>query len=476
MGRKLHFLRKHPQAVALGLLTLLAFSARGAAVLALHSYEEPYTYEHGEIARNLVTGRGFTVHFLGVEGPTSQQAPVVPAALAVAYHFWGIETPAALLAFQLFQCLLGASVVPCVAALGWRLASHDTRVGWVAAAIAALHPVHVYMVTHVQVAVWATFGLVALVALVICLRTTQEAALRPAHTYLGAAVAGLLGGLLLLIEPIYALVMPLLAVALWIPVKRAETQWRPIHALGPVTLMTAVATLTVLPWLVRNYRVHGEPVFVKSTFGYAFWQGNHPRSWGTDKIPKASAYAMLDEHDGSWAGQHQALAEARSETLYIDDVLLKPHGYERFQNLSEPDRCRLLSAEVWPHITGDPGRYLRLSWQRLNFFWLCDRTNPKTFHPFYRWTSWLSFAFALAGLVLSWKDRARWWPVYGTVLLITAFHALTIVSARFRLPLEPLLAVAIALALLVGLQAAQKLLTGAWSLVRNRPSQASSTA
>jgi len=33
------------------------------------------------------------------------------------------------------------------------------------------------------------------------------------------------------------------------------------------------------------------------------------------------------------------------------------------------------------------------------------------------------------------------WPTIVTVLLIALFHALTIVSARFHIPLEPLLAV-----------------------------------
>ena len=51
--------------------------------------------------------------------------------------------------------------------------------------------------------------------------------------------------------------------------------------------MAGVALLVIAPWTVRNWLVHGEPVFIKSTFGYAFWQGNSPGSWGTDKVPKA---------------------------------------------------------------------------------------------------------------------------------------------------------------------------------------------
>ncbi len=430
-------MRNHQRAICLGLLIAAALLVRIAAVLVLQAYQEPYLYEHGEIASNLVQGRGFTVHFLGVEGPTSQQAPVIPYVLAAAYWIWGVNSPSALLAFQLLQCLIGAAVVPCVAMLGWRLVPQMPGVGWFAAVLAAFHPVHIYLVTHVQVVVWATLGLTALVTLVIYLRSSADANLA------GAACAGLLAGLLLLIEPIYAVVLPMLACALWIRVGERPT----LAGLRPVAVMTGVALLTVMPWLVRNYRVHGECVFVKSTFGYAFWQGNHPASWGTDKIPKPSALDMLTDHDGSWAGQHRAMAEARSETLYIDDVLLKPHGYARFQHLSEPQRSRLLGQEVWPHLTAHPDRYLKLCWQRLNFFWLCDKTNPKTYHPLYRLSAWLGCWMAVAGLVVSWSQRKQWWPVYATLLLVTGFHAMTIVSARFRVPLEPLSFVAIALLL-----------------------------
>ena len=39
---------------------------------------------------------------------------------------------------------------------------------------------------------------------------------------------------------------------------------------------------------------------------------------------------MRQQHDGTLAGMDRALWEARHETLYIDDVLLKPTGYREF--------------------------------------------------------------------------------------------------------------------------------------------------
>src|SRR6266436_557466 len=67
-------------------IILLAVAVRVAAVLVLRSYDVPRsTYEHGEIAANLLAGRGFTMQFLGAEGPTSQQAPVYPLLVTLVY-------------------------------------------------------------------------------------------------------------------------------------------------------------------------------------------------------------------------------------------------------------------------------------------------------------------------------------------------------------------------------------------------------
>src|SRR6266436_6235726 len=89
-------------------LIILAVAVRVAAVLVLRSYDVPRsTYEHGEIAANLLAGRGFTMRFLGAEGPTSQQAPVYPLLVTLAYAVGGVGTPRALLLLELGQSVLG---------------------------------------------------------------------------------------------------------------------------------------------------------------------------------------------------------------------------------------------------------------------------------------------------------------------------------------------------------------------------------
>ncbi len=418
--------------ISLVLLVGLALGLRLWVVSALFADHAGLVgYEHGRIAENLLSGRGFSIEFLGSEGPTSQQAPFYPLLLAAVWWCFGIATPQAILAVEVLQCIAGTALVLAVAWLGWSLLPDRPSVGWVAAVGAAVYPTHLYMVTHLQVALWAALVLTLLLA--VCVSPRWRA------TRGGAILAGCLAGTLLLIEPILALALPICAAAFWLG--EGEGSWRDRFSRAPlarVALMAAIAALIITPWTVRNWMVHGRPVPIKSTLGYAFWQGNNPASWGTDKIPKSSAERLRLEHDGSLRGMDRALWEARHETLYIDDVLLKPTGYREFAGLSEPQRSWLLGQRAWRFVRADPARYGRLCLRRLQYFLLFDETNPKAANRLYRISTvaWL----VLAGIGLS-ISRGRWrelWPTYAVFAVVALFHSLVIVSVRFRIPLEPL--------------------------------------
>jgi len=402
----------------------------GTVLLLSTEHHRPLAYEHGRIAENLLAGRGFTIEYLGVEGPTSQQAPFYPFFLAAIYAVTGVGTPAAVLAAQLIQCLAGTALVLAVIWLGWSLLPDRPAVGWLAGMAATVYPPHVYAVTHLQVALWAALLLTTLLAVV--------AAPRWRGSWRGALLAGALSGMLLLVEPILALALPVVAGAFLLGQRRPAAPWLTWPALAKTAALAAVAGLLICPWLVRNRLVHGEWVFIKSSFGYAFWQGNHPLSWGTDKIPKPAAEAARQQHDGTLAGMDRALWEARHKTLYIDDVLLKPGGYAQFQGLSEPQRSRLLQDQALEAIRQDPGLYLRHCLNRLRYFLLFDETNPKAANQLYRASTAIWFTLTLVGLLATGGAWRQLWPTYAVFGLVTLFHTLVITAVRFRIPLEPL--------------------------------------
>jgi hypothetical protein len=428
------------------LLGLLALALRIGLVLAIsRESTRPLAFEHGRIAENLLAGRGFSITFLGTEGPTSQQAPFFPVLLAAAYGIFGVAKPAAFLAVQLLQCLVGTGLVLVVAWLAWSLLPDLPVVGWIAGLGAALYPPHIYMVTHLQVVVWATTLLTLLLALAVSPRWRA--------TWSGAAWIGLLAAALLLVEPILSLSLPVIGLVVLLTLRvrsgldltrsvrstrggTRNARWRDV--LGRLALMAGVAAAGIAPWIVRNWRVHGEFVFIKSTFGYAFWQGNNPASCGTDKIPKASAGEALRNHDGTLAGIDRAMWEARHETIYIDDLLLKPGGYRPFLGLSEPQRSRLLGRQAWEFVRGNPAAYARLCLLRLRYFLLFDETNPKAATRLYRLATVAWLVLAGVGLLATLGRWRQLWPTYAIFALVTLFHTLVITSVRFRIPIEPL--------------------------------------
>src|SRR5262249_49146677 len=147
---------------------------------------------------------------------------------------------------------------------------------------------------------------------------------------------------------------------------------------------TTLAVLT--PWTIRNYQVHGEFVAVKSSFGYAFWQGNCKESEGTDKVVRASVERVLShEKDHFDLGKVNAsLWQARHEAGYLDDVVLTADDYRELRSVSEPERSRKLFRRAIADLRAEPGRYGRLCLRRFRYFLLFDETNPKTRNLIYR--------------------------------------------------------------------------------------------
>ncbi|MFO0949949.1 MAG: hypothetical protein U0835_02125 [Isosphaeraceae bacterium] len=414
------------------LLIVLAVVARGAAVLVLQSHLVPHsTYEHGEIAANLLAGKGFSVRFLGADGPTSQQAPVYPLVVAAAYAVGGVGTPRALLILELGQALLGGVLVAGVMALAREAAPTSRRTAYAAALIASVHPTLVYAATHVQVALWAATMLVWV--LVLGYRTGRTGRDRD------ALLGGGLLGLLVLTDPILGLSAAGFA---WAAFRGDEARLSNARRLA----LAGLAALVVLaPWTWRNYRVHGEFVAVKSTFGYAFWQGNCSLSNGTDKVIRPSVDRALAQARAGGGfdlkGWNASLWKARHEAGYLDDIALTADDYRELSSLNEPARSRLLFARAVADLRADPWRYPLLCGRRLAAFVFWDDANPKARSLVYRAGQVGLTLAALLGLVLAPRDlRRRLGPTLLTALLVALFHSLTIVSVRFHVPIEPLMA------------------------------------
>ena len=426
-------------------IVALAVALRIAAVLALQSHRVPRsTYEHGEIAANLLAGRGFSTRFLGAEGSTSQQAPVYPVIVALAYTIGGVGTPFSLLLLQFGQAVLGGCLALGVIRLGCKVAPNRPSVGLLAGLIVAVYPTLIYAATHVQVALLA--------ATLLC--WTLFWAYRTGVT--GQSGAALVTGSLLalgdLTDPILALGV---AGVIWAIVQgrrvASPTFWiaDTTRLLGRVTLAAVVG---ITPWTIRNWLVHGELVPIKSTFGYAFWQGNCAQSEGTDKVLRPMVERMLQSGAGGGLSEfNRSLWRARHVAGYLDDVALSREDLETLPSMSEPQRSRVLFRRAIRELNAEPGRYLDLCLRRWRYFWLFDETNPKTRVATYRVCHLSLSLAAIVGLAVAHHEvRRSLLPTLAVALAVALFHTLTIVSARFHIPIEPLLALWAAAGITIG--------------------------
>jgi tetratricopeptide (TPR) repeat protein len=204
----------------------------------------------------------------------------------------------------------------------------------------------------------------------------------------------------------------------------------------PACLFVAATLVVILPVTLRNLVVGNDLVLVSSNGGVNFYIGNNPDSPGTYLLPPDSGLQNFDLH-----GSSVAIAEKATERP------LKPSQVSRFW-----------AGKAWRFIADDP---LREAWivglklkslvnayevpNHLNLYYMRDN-----FIPLLRWLrigAWLVFPLGIVGIAWRWArgatsiDRLLCGYLAAYCVSLLPFF----VTARYRLPLVPVLLVYAAL-------------------------------
>jgi arylsulfatase A-like enzyme/4-amino-4-deoxy-L-arabinose transferase-like glycosyltransferase len=332
---------------------------------------------------------------------------------------------------KIAQVLLGALSVWLVYALGRAWIGH--REGLLAAWICALYP-NLVAFTHY---LWSeTLFSFLLLAALFCLTRRED------PPRLGdAALAGLLLGLAALTRA--TLFYVLLVLPFWLAWAHRRA-WRPALAAG--ALVALVATLVIVPWSLRNTRLHGGFVWIETNSSYNLWRGNGPDSFARRGDPALARYRPPFENVplapvGSRAAG-RLVAEAKRNL-----------GKDRPTDLEIVDYAR---SSAWEEIRAEPVRFLNRIPTRLFDMW--NSTSFLIRHldlgaygdPPPALVSVLRLASAGAYLALlalaavgAWLERRRpeTWLILLLVGLWSGVSAVSFGLTRFRLPLMPLLAI-----------------------------------
>ncbi len=371
-----------------------------------------YGWEMGRIGRALATGYGFADPFRGHTGPTAWTGPLYPLLIAAVFKCTGVYTQTSAWILLTLNSLFSALTVFPMAAIGRRSFAAMGRSASITRWSIWLWALYPAAMQYAVRWIWETSAstLLFTCAIALALRIHQQGAEEPArswHPLRDWALFGVLWGIIALLNPALVIFLPFAGV--WVLTGQRRELPRAMASAG----LAAVIFLACLaPWTVRNARVFHHFVPLRANFGAELCLGDGPGATGL----------LMEYHHPAQDPQQRRIYAAMGEYRY----------------------AQMRGDLAWRTIRADRGLFLRNSLKRLDFFWFGvpapgDRTGVERFFRS------LNFGFlstaGLLGLLLALRRHVVGaWLFAFAFLTVPAIYYLVTVHARFRHPLEPLIA------------------------------------
>jgi 4-amino-4-deoxy-L-arabinose transferase-like glycosyltransferase len=382
-------------------MVLIGLAVRVLYIIVAHSYRLsvfPWSFfEMASLGRSLATGHGFSAPYRVDTGPSAWTAPIYPWVVSLAFRAFGVYSHAAAFAILVFNSVSSALTCWTIYRIARRVFNETVAVwsGWAWAFLP-------YAINYSVAWIWETSLSAFLLSLLFMLTLEMEGDSR-LSSWSGY---GLLWGIAGLTNT---------SALAWLPFSGCWLAYH-LHRRGkrflvPAVVGAVVFWMTLMPWLVRNYSVFGEPIFIRDNFGNEFRAGNNPlaEGWMVPKYHAASNSYLL--------------------ALFIE--------------MGEPAINAEQAHEAKAWIAQQPKRFLVLCFRRFVFFWAgLPRTwsgTPKRGVELVKNLVFLaSSLLAIGGLLLAFKRRVHGVLLFATLL---AFYPLvyyiTFTQPRYRHPIDP---------------------------------------
>ncbi len=315
----------------------------------------------GEIARNILAGKGFSLSLLAPTQPTAFIPPFEPYFFALIHDGFG-DTPLSYAIVILLRSAL--SVASAYVAYGLVRDVWSQRLAALTLVTIAFYPPFIYYSAISEYLVRPPFSVFLGLIIVRCLLYFERC-----PSLRRACLVGSVFGLSLYVQSNFMSFIPFalawMAYVLWRD-RSSVPRWHQLLSLVVVPVITA---LMLMPWTWRNYRAFGELVPLRTGFGLLFWLANNPMATG-DLLSVSSWYVPRFD-----------MAPAKT---------LPPDVLAQVRQANEVERDRLLLQEAMKFVTAHPKRYLELSLVRLRSFWL----GPPKHHK----VAWKQIAVASYGI------------------------------------------------------------------------------
>jgi 4-amino-4-deoxy-L-arabinose transferase-like glycosyltransferase len=371
--------------------------------------------DYHKLASNVAAGHGFVV---SGDRPTGRRPPAWPIVLAGLYRITG-PNPAA---GRVLQVLLGSLVVWMTFAVARRYFS--PREAWIASALVAVNPFLIFISGYLLTE--NLYMIVLLAALwVVPTPATFSGSWRP------VALGALLLGIAALVRPTAIPVGGWMAASALVIGGGALTKRTSLVAMAVV-----ITFLAILPWSLRNQQRFGGWVGLTTHGGITFYQGNNPR---VVEVP----------HYRGGVAPLGALPHI-DELSSMGELDRDREAYRLGKRFLRENVSQIPSLTFWKfvrfwRIRSDMGLSgIRSGWWFGKDSWLTRLAASLD----------VGFAYAvlviplfLAGVILT---RRRWrdlFFLYGVVAAHTAVALVFFGSIRGRVPVEPVIAIFAAVAL-----------------------------
>lgn len=267
----------------------------------------PYGYELGRVARAIAAGEGFSSPLRMVEtGPTAWFTPIYPYFVAGIFKIWGIYSDMSQIIIETLNCAFAALTIIPIHGIAKRTFGESVAIGavwaWVFLPTSLFYPI---------LWIWDT----ALIGLFFSLIFWATLAMQEKRGLLPWAGYGALWVVGVLINPAILSLFPFFLGWLVWEARKCAASWA-----KPAAAAVLVFTIGLVPWTVRNYRVFGKFIVLRSNFGLELWLGNNPNvidTWSQGSHPnenpaEAEKYTRMGEIAYMAEKQHEAFAFMRT--------------------------------------------------------------------------------------------------------------------------------------------------------------------
>src|SRR3984885_176121 len=368
----------------------------------------PFLFESGNIAHSLATGHGFSSPFRVDTGPTAWMTPLFPLLLAQIFRLFGAYTFHAWAATVLLN--IGCCTLACIP-----IYFTAKRIGGVALAAAAawLWTIFPNAILLPVESMWdaSISALLAATILWATLVLAESQRLRNWCAY------GLLWGIALMFNATLAALFPFLAAWLVYRARQEKREW-----FGSAAAAVAVIILCCVPWTIRNYRVFHQFVPLRSVLGLQLWLGNN------------------DQTENIFRGDLHPIYNAAERARYI--------------SLGEIAYMQQKKQEAIAYMFSHPAREIHLVLYRAISIWSGGTPYPLVDFigtPSLLFRTVLAFNIVpalgtLCGIIILFRERSPFAIPIATFPLIYPWaYYLTLALPRYRLPIDPIVMLLLAI-------------------------------